>query len=134
MNPACTFYRRDRKNIENAARALGVKPAFANASADADFDPAFAGLARQHVGALLPDAEPFLGSRWHRLISYASSFAWIGRQVGRYTGQILSGAKPADLPVAAPTKIELTVNLAAAKALGLTVPPLLLAQAVEVIP
>jgi ABC-type uncharacterized transport system substrate-binding protein len=157
MNPAFAMYDPDRRTIENAAKAVGVTLAFVNASADPDFDPAVASLARQHVGALLPDADPFLNSRreqlialtqryaipamyeWREavlaggLISYGPSLRWAHHQVGRYTGQILNGAKPADLPVVAPTKFELAINLKTAKALGLTIPPSLLAGADEVI-
>ena len=157
MNPTYPFHARDRKAIEDAARVLGIRVVFANASAGADFAPAFAALARQRVGAMLPEAEPYLASKWpllvglsarHKipmlqewgdavaaggLISYAPSLAWITYQVGHYTGRILNGAKPADLPVIAPTQIELAINLKTAKALGLQIPPLLLAQADKVI-
>src|SRR6516162_4993127 len=144
MNPASAFYDPDRTRIEDAARALGIRVDFVSVSADPDFDTAFARLAQKHVGALLPDADPFLGSQgrllvtsaaryaipimseWREdvaadgLISYGPQHAWIYRQVGRYTGQILNGAKPVDLPVIAPTKFELVINLKTAKALGLT--------------
>ena len=157
MNPTFHQYERDHKEIDEAAQTLGIRLAFANASADADFDLAFASLAQQHISAMLPEAEPFLGNRWQLLvplaarfgipmmqewreavaagglISYAPSLHWVDRQVGSYTGQILNGAKPADLPVVAPTKIELVINLKTAKALGLTVPQSLLARADEVI-
>jgi putative ABC transport system substrate-binding protein len=157
MNRASPSHDDSRKSIENAAQALGVGVYFATASSDADFDPAFASLARQHVGALLPDADPFLGSKWQvlvtlaaryaiptmhewrrgvvagGLISYAPPLTWIDYQVGRYTGQVLHGAKPADLPVVAPDKFELVINLKTAKALGLTVPQTILAGADEVI-
>ena len=157
MNPTTTAYDRSREEIEKAGRALQVKLAFATASTDADLDPAVANLARQQVGALLHEAETFLGNRWqllvplaarHRipmlqewreavvaggLISYAPSFRWVMQQTGKYTGQILNGAKPTDLPVVSPTKFDLVINLRTAKALGLTVPQALLARADEVI-
>jgi len=134
MNPASAFYDPDRTRIEDAARALGIRVDFVSVSADPDFDTAFARLAQKHVGALLPDADPFLGSQGRLLVtSAAPQHAWIYRQVGRYTGQILNGAKPVDLPVIAPTKFELVINLKTAKALGLTIPPVILARADEVI-
>jgi ABC-type uncharacterized transport system substrate-binding protein len=157
MNPIIANYRRNREAIEKAGRALKVHLVIVTVSKDADLDPAFANFAGQHVGAILADAEPFLGNSWRRLIrlaerhkipmmqewreavaaggliSYAPSWRWIFQQAGRYTGQILKGAKVADLPVIAPTKIELVINLKTAKALGLAVPQLLLARADEVI-
>jgi ABC-type uncharacterized transport system substrate-binding protein len=157
MNPNYGRYRRDREDIEDAGRALNVKVVFATVSTDAELETAVATLAEQHVGALMPEAEPFLGNRWEELVplaarnsipmmqewreavlaggllSYSPSLRWIEHQVGLYTGQILNGAKPADLPVVAPTKIDLVINLKTAKALGLTVPQSILARADEVI-
>jgi len=157
MNPTVTNHQRSREAIEEDGRTLQVKLVFAMVSTDADLDPAFASLAGQHVGAILPEAEPFLGNNWRRLvpladhykvpmmqewreaveagglISYAPPLAWVGRQVGNYAGQILNGAKPADLPVVAPTKFELIINLETAKALGLTIPYTVLLRADEVI-
>jgi putative ABC transport system substrate-binding protein len=75
MNPNYPAHDRDRKTIEDAARALGVRLASASASADPDFEPAFASLARQQIGALLPEAEPFLGSRWQLLVTLAAKRA-----------------------------------------------------------
>jgi putative ABC transport system substrate-binding protein len=157
MNPTTPTYDLSREQIEKAGQALQVKLAFATVSTDADLDPAFASLAGQHVGAILPEAEPFLGNSWRRLVllaerykvpmmqewrdaveagglvSYAPSLRWVYRQTGSYAGQILNGAKPADMPVVAPTRIELVINLKTAQALGLTVPRPLLARADEVI-
>jgi putative ABC transport system substrate-binding protein len=157
MNPTQTYYNLSREQILKAGQALQVKLVFETVSADGDLDPAFASLAGRHVGAILPEAEPFLGNRWQMLvplaarhaipmmqewreavmagglISYAPSLRWVHRQAGNYTGQILNGAKPADLPVVAPTKIELVINLKTAQALGLTVPRWILARADELI-
>jgi putative tryptophan/tyrosine transport system substrate-binding protein len=157
MNPTASAYPNDREEIEKAGQTLKVKLAIATVSADADFDPAFASLAGKGVGAMLPEGEPFLGNSWRRLIelserhkipmmqewreavvaggliSYASSLRWVYREVGRYSGQILNGVKVADLPVVAPTRFELVLNLKTAKAIGLTIPQSLLARADEVI-
>jgi putative tryptophan/tyrosine transport system substrate-binding protein len=157
MNPTLTQHKHSREVIEEAGQALQLKLVVATVSADADLDPAFARFAGQHVGAILPEAEPFLGNSWRRLvlladrykipmmqewrdavlagglISYAPSLRWIYRQTGSYTGQILNGAKPIDLPVVAPTRFELVINLRTAKTLRLTIPPYLLARADEVI-
>jgi len=157
INPTTTTYDLSREQIEKAGQALQVKLAFVTVSADADFDLAFASFAGQRVGAILPEAEPFLGNSWRRLVllaerykipmiqewreaveagglvSYAPSLRWVYRQTGSYAAQILNGAKPADLPVIAPTRIELVVNLKTAEALGLTIPPSILARADEVI-
>ena len=144
-------------SVREAARAKGLQLHILKAGAEGDLAAAFASLAQLHVGALLIDAEPFFDSRsdqivalvanhgvpaisaWRSftvsggLISYGASLTAVYRQLGVYAGTILKGAKPADLPVLQPTKFELVINLRSAKALGLTVPPILLASADEVI-
>jgi putative tryptophan/tyrosine transport system substrate-binding protein len=122
-----------------------------------EIDAAFDSLASQQVGALLVGSDPFFDPRRARLIalaarhavptlyhfrdfpleggllSYGASIAELYQQVGVYVGRILKGNKPADLPVLLPSKFELIINLKTAKALGLTIPPGVLAIADEVI-
>jgi putative tryptophan/tyrosine transport system substrate-binding protein len=139
------------------AAARGHRVAILSASTDREVDLAFEGLKQMRVDALLIAADPFLFARADQLvalaaqeaiptlyfrsefaqagglISFGSNFADFFRVIGLYAGQILRGAKPAELPVQQPTKFELVINLKTAKALGLTVPPSLLSQADEVI-
>jgi putative ABC transport system substrate-binding protein len=145
------------KDVQEATREIGQRTLMLTASMDAEIDNAFATLAQQRVGALMVGADPFFDVRRERivalalrhqvpaiyhwreyvmaggLLSYGASLADSYRQVGVYTGRILKGTKPADLPVMRPTKFELVINLKTAKALGLDVPPTLLARADEVI-
>jgi putative ABC transport system substrate-binding protein len=148
---------RDVGEVEEAARALGLRLHVVYAVSDGDFDTVFTNLDQLRVGGLVIDADPFLQSRSEQLASLALShrlpaigqlrdFVAAGglmgyggsiteqlRQVGIYTGRILKGEKPADLPVQQSTKVDLVINLKTAKALGLTVPLALLTRADEVI-
>jgi putative ABC transport system substrate-binding protein len=140
-----------------AARILGVRLHILSAGNEHDIDAALATAERMHVGALVVASDPFFHSRSEQLValatryaipaiyewrdfvalgglaSYGTSLTEAYRQAAVYTGQILNGAKPADLPVVQTTKFAFVINLKAAKALGLTVRPSLLARADEVI-
>jgi putative ABC transport system substrate-binding protein len=146
-----------RAEIEAAARVLGLQVQFYDASANQEIDVGYAALVRERSDAVLVSADAFLTSRRVQLIglaarhtlpaayaarefveagglmSYGTSLADMYRQVGVYSGRILKGEKPADLPVVQATKFELVINLQTAKLLGLEVPPTLLARADEVI-
>jgi putative ABC transport system substrate-binding protein len=145
------------RDVEEGARAKGVQLQVVKAGTASEIDAAFASLAQLHAGALLAGGQPFLNSRrvqivalaaryavpamyeWREsveaggLLSYGPSLNGIWRQAGVYVGRILAGAKPADLPIQQPTRFELVVNLKTAEALGITVPPSILARADEVI-
>jgi putative tryptophan/tyrosine transport system substrate-binding protein len=145
------------RNMEEAALAKAVQLPVLKAGTESEIDAAFASLVQLHAGGIVVSADPFYSSRRDQLvalasrhtvpaiyesreytasgglISYGASLTAAYRLVGTYTGKILKGAKPADLPVQQPTTFELVVNLKTAAALGLTVPPSILARADEVI-
>jgi putative ABC transport system substrate-binding protein len=143
--------------LQEAANAKGLQLPILKAGAESEINIAFDSLAQLHAGALVVSPNAFFASRREQfvalaanhavpavytgrefpaaggLISYGASLTNVFRQVGVYAGKILKGSKPADLPVQQPTTFELVVNLKTAKALGLTVPPSILARADEVI-
>jgi len=144
-------------DLQTAARTLGLQLVVVNARTDSDLETAFATFSQQHVGGVLIGLSAFFTWRTEQLaaqavrhalpaifslrehalagglMSYGSSLGYYNRQVGIYTGRILKGEKPADLPVQQATKLELVINLKTAKALGLTIAETLLATADEVI-
>ena len=143
--------------MQEAARVKGIQLPILRAVNEAEIDTAFASLGQLQAGGLVVAADAFFVSRREQLVALASRYAVpatyegrmftavgglisygidnvaVTRQAGVYAGRILKGAKPADLPVQQPTTFELVVNLKTAKALGLTVPPSILARADEVI-
>jgi ABC-type uncharacterized transport system substrate-binding protein len=156
-NPKNPATESDTNDLQQAARSVGLQLHLLNASSESDFDPAFANLVDRQAGALIVNSDPFFLSRRDQivalaarsavpaiyevgeyvtaggLISYGTSIPDAYRQAGLYAARILKGAKPRDLPVVQSAKFELVINLKTAKALGLTVPPSLLAIADEVI-
>ena len=157
VNPNNANAERVLAAVQDAARAREVQLNTLRAGTASEIEAGFASLVQLHVGALLVGTDAFFdGQREHLvalaarhavpasyywrnyveaggLISYGPSLTGMFRLLGTYAGKILNGAKPGDLPVQQPTRFELVVNLKTAKALGLTVPPSILARADEVI-
>src|SRR5262249_34688697 len=153
VNPSSANAERMIRDVEEAARTKEVRLSILKAGTESEIDAGFATLVQQQAGALVVSPDPLFFSRREQLvtlaathgvpaiyqsrefaeagglISYGSNFTAAFRQVGIYAGKILKGAKPVDLPVQQPTTFELVVNLKTAKALGLTVPPSILARA-----
>jgi putative ABC transport system substrate-binding protein len=157
MNPNSPNFAAERSDAQAAAQAIGQQLVILDVSNDRDIETAFATLMNRGAGALLVGSGTFLTSNAERvvalaareglpaiypqreaalaggLMSYGTSLTDAYRQIGVYTGRILKGEKPAELPVVRSTKFEFVLNLKTVKALGLDVPPTLLALADEVI-
>jgi len=156
-NPNSLDVERHLQDVQSAARSLGQQIRVLNVTDEGEIDAVFGSLARERPDALLVNPDPFMNSRreqivalanhyklpafyqWREyaeaggLVSYGPSHTEPYRLVGIYTGRILNGARPADLPVIQSTKFELVINLRTAKRIGLEIPPTLLARADEVI-
>jgi putative ABC transport system substrate-binding protein len=157
VNPKNPNHVSHQDHAETAVKSLGLKLTVLTASGGDEIDRAFAEARQKGIGAVLVGDDPLFdvqsarlveaGARYKiptmfyvrdfvtagGLISYGPSFDEMAIQVGIYTGRIIKGAKPADLPVQQPTKFELVINLKTAKVLGITVPPTMIARADEVI-
>jgi putative ABC transport system substrate-binding protein len=157
VNPYSLNAESETKDAQAAAAALGVRLIVVKAGTESDFDPVFTALVQQHADAFLVTGDAFLGrnigsivtlAQRHKLpaiydrreyadagglMTYGTSLTEANRQGALYTGRILKGASPAELPVLQPTKFEFVINLKTARALGLSIPPGVLAIADEVI-
>jgi putative ABC transport system substrate-binding protein len=157
FNPDNPNAETDAAAAREAARAFGQETHLVHVRSAGELDAAFASLVEQRVSALFVASDPLFVTRREQLValaerhgipanydrrelaeagglfSYGTNFADAHRLVGSYVGRILNGARPSDLPVMQPTKFELVLNLKTAKALGLEVPPTLLATADEVV-
>ena len=156
-NPNSPDALEELRDVQNAAKAIGQEILVVPATSDRDLEAAFASIVQHRAGVLLINMDPFLFQSTDRLIalaarhripavyptvesvpsggliSYGASISEAWRLAGGYAGRVLKGARPAELPVVQPTKFELVINFTTAKALGLEVPPALLARADEVI-
>jgi len=157
VNPTNPSAELEMKGAQDGARSLGLQLRVLHANNESDIDTAFAALVQHRAGTLVVAGDPLFNTRRDQLVALAAShgmpaiygfreFALAGglmscgisltdvyRQTGIYTGKILKGAKPADLPVQEVQKVELVINLKTAKALGVTIPLSLLGRADEVI-
>jgi len=157
LNPNFPSYERQLRDVQEAARAMGLKIHVLRAATDREIDTAFETVAQEHIAAITVAADPFFDTRRDKLVALAArhavptmyhfrEFAAAGglmsygidlrdtyRQIGVYAGRILRGTKPANLPVLQPTKFEFVINLKTAKALGLTIPSGVLSTADAVI-
>jgi len=161
MNPDNASVETQSRDLNEAARGLGLKLPFAFARNDGEFEPAFASFVQQGVGGIVVAADVFFSQRVAQLVelaarhaipaiygtagdvrtfaaagglmSYGTSVSAAFHQAGVYIGRILHGEKPGDLPVMLPTRFELVINLKTANAMGVKVPPSLLLRADKVI-
>jgi putative ABC transport system substrate-binding protein len=158
INPANTRYSEaTTQALSAAAPSMGIEVSFFHASTPDEIESAFSAMAREDARALFIATAAFFSSRGSQLsqlalqyrlpacsanrelaragllMTYGASFEEIGRQIGLYVGRVIKGDKPADLPVVQSDKLDLVINGSTAAALGLTVPPMMLARADEVI-
>jgi putative ABC transport system substrate-binding protein len=159
INPSNPESARQPAELQEAARAIGLQLVVLTATTADEVDAAFTAMMQNRVGALLVGSDPFFANRREQIVALAArhaiptSYGDLGREVtgagglmsygnsvedayrraGIHTGRILKGGKPSELPVDQATKFELIINLKTAKALGLEIPPMLLARADEAI-
>ena len=157
MNPTNPNVKIEEADAVAGAKTLGLETVTLNATNPAEIEAAFKQLLGAKADAIITSTDPIILDRREQivafafqhklplvgfvlqfaaagaLLSYGPSISWMYRQAGNYIGQILKGAKPAEMPVLQPTQYELVINLKTAKAFGVTVPPTLLARADEVI-